>query len=322
MGTSNTHEDFMDWASEIIMFATSSDFTIEKAEEYIADFPSALEDEIDYYMALVSSAGDLTPMVSEISTVLTAIMSGDTSIVTISPPLETLDIYNLPAAITIALNFGAGYTPADSSSIYTGQAVLNITDIAFSSSIAANVALTATNIKRDGQLVLNGGMTLNISALPSGSNIAVSATVNFSNLQSLDFSVNGGAGLNMVAGSDLTVSQPITLTLNQLTTQDEQISGTVTLTPYGTDAYDALLNLTTTQGNVAGTVRLAYADETQITVSTPGSSLMVGEYSVDINDAVMDSTLCSETPISGNIVVSGNAETKTITFSNCTYTVN
>ena len=250
-------------------------------------------------------------------------MSGNSSIVTITPPLENLNINDLPPSIKISANFGAGYTPEGSTSVFTGQLAINVTNISFSETgITASAALTAANVKRDGELVLNGGMTLTINGETSGSNIALSANADFSNLQSLDAQINGGVSVNIPSiTTEGQVSQPIVMTFNQLTTQEYQISGTATLTQTSTTVYDTLLNLNTNQGTIAGTVRLSMDGEKSI-ISTPTGSLQAGEYNLNINNVTMDPAICSEAPASGNIVVTKNSETSTISFNNCTHTVN
>jgi hypothetical protein len=50
--------------------------------------------------------------------------------------------------------------------------------------------------------------------------------------------------------------------------------------------------------------------------------MTAGAYTVDINDVIMDSDTCPDLPVSGNIVISGTGETKTLVFGNCTYTIN
>jgi hypothetical protein len=319
-----------DWATSTSftgdLIVTDDPATLRAAEQTIGTLggtTNSLNDDIEYYMAIVSSVDDLSPMVSEVSVLLEQIMAGDSSVVTINPPLETLDLSNIPSTIAISVNFGSGYTPEGTTSVYTGQAVVNVTNISFSDTgITADVALTATNVKRDGELILNGAMALSLDAGMSGSDIAISASMNFTNLQSLTENVNGGASLSMRVTSDGQISQPITLTINQLTATEFQVSGTVTMTPVGTDSYDALFDLDTDKGPVEGTVRMAGITGDTIVISTPGSPLKAADIYMDINDVTMDSNLCPESPSSGNILFTRGAESSTMTFSsNCTYTL-
>jgi hypothetical protein len=285
---------------------------------------SGLTEDIEKYMEMVSSMGELSPMVDEITTLLNEIMNGNSSVVTITPPLNNLDLNNLPSSITITANFGNGYRPINSTSVYTGSAVIKITNINVSNSgISAYVSMTATNVKRDGQLILNGGMTLGLNIGVSGSSMTVIANVNFSNLQSLDSQINGGVSIsipsmNIQAGT----FSSMTISFNQFTTQDFLLSGgTVKLTPRG-DIYDALFNLNTNYGLFSGTVTINNSNADKPVISTTPGNFKAGQYILDIYNVILDSTICSELPVSGKIVIKGSSETKTIMFNNCTYTVN
>jgi len=287
------------------------------------DPTSTLEADIVAYMAMITSAGELSPMMDEITTLLGEIMNGDPSVVTITPPLQTLDIANLPSAINITANFGTGYTPAESLAVYTGQAVINITNLAFSETgITANAAMAATDVRRDGELVLAGAMTLDINVGMSGSNMSAVIPVTFSNLQSLDYQINGGATLTLpsISGEGQLLA-PATITFNQLTSRDFNLSGTVDLTQTA-NGFDAMLDLDTHEGPVSGLIWLTQNQQEQQIISTP-DTMTAGAYTVDINEVIMDSETCPDLPTGGNIVISGAGETKSLVFnSNCTYTIN
>jgi len=286
---------------------------------------SGLTTDIEKYMAMVTSVGDMSPMLDEIGTLLGEVM-GDSSIVTITPP-PPLDIENPPSTITITANFGSGYSPEGSSSVYTGSAVINITNLNVSDTgISANVTVTATNVKRDGKLILNGGMTLVLNIGISDSNMALTANVSFSNLQSLDYQIHGGLSLSAPSVNSSTETfSPMTITFNQLKTKDFTFSsGTVTLTQNGS-SYDAVFNLNSDLGAITGTARVNTSNPNQTVISTP-TTMTAGRYTLDINNVMMDASdaaTCTKLPISGDIVITGNSETKTITFkSPCTYIIN
>jgi len=296
----------------------------QNAIDIISGKTSDLEQDILTYMNMISSVGDMSPMISEIGTVLGEVMSGDSSVVTITPPLETLDLETLPSTINIAVNFGNGYIPKESTSVFTGQAVINITNLYFSDTgISASAAMTATDIRRDGELILAGGMIFDINVGMSEIGMTVTANVNFSNLQSLDSKVNGNVIVSIPSISDdFQMIEPVTITFNQLTTQEFQVSGTVTMTAIS-EGFNALFDLDTNEGKVTGTVHLDNTNQDQTVISTLTDTIKVGEYAISINDVIMAPETCSEMPVSGNIIVTGASETKSIVFSdNCTYTIN
>jgi hypothetical protein len=299
-----------------------------QAIDVIAANAGSLAGDIEKYIAMFTSAGELSPMMDEIETLLGAVLSGDTSVVTITPSLETINLNNPPANITITANFGNGYTPPDSTAIYTGQLQINITGIAFTQNgISANAALTATNVQRDTEPVLNGSMTFSINMGMTGDNTSVLVNVNFSNITSMGAQANGGIALSIpaISGEGVLV-QPVTLTLTQFSTIDYLANGTVTISQVTANTYDINLNVTTNQGPLSGILRVqtAFDDLDQgdrATISSLGS-LTIEDATVTVNDVYIDSDVCDGLPVSGSIVVTRGSETSTITFGNCTYTIN
>jgi hypothetical protein len=300
-----------------------------QAIDVIAASAGSLAGDVEYYMTMISSAADLSPMMDEIETLLGTIIDGNSSVVTITPPLDSINLNNPPPSITITANFGAGYTPPDSTAVYTGFFQINITGIAFTpNGISATATLTATNVQRDSEPVLNGAMTMAVNVGMAGDNFSVSGNVNFSNLSSIGFQANGGIDLNIPAISgEGQLLQPATLTFNGFSTMDYQMTGPVTMSQVNADTYDINLNVTTNKGPVSGILRVqtAFDDPDQpdrATITTPSGPLTIEDATVAVNNVYIDSDLCDELPVSGNIVVTKGAETSTITFSSCAYTIN
>jgi hypothetical protein len=170
-------------------------------------------------------------------------------------------------------------------------------------------------------------MTLSVNAGMSGNNTSVTANVNFSNISSMGIQTNGGITLNIPAISgEGQLLQPVTLTLNQFSTQDYLLNGTVNVAQISAETYDITFNVTTSQGPVTGVLRAQMnpVNMDQTILSTPSGGLTVGTASLVFNQVVMDSYLCADEglPASGNIVVTRGQETATISFNNCGYTVN
>jgi hypothetical protein len=97
--------------------------------------------------------------------VLTSLLEDETleNLVTIDPPLETLDLDNLPESITLSLDFGAGYTTEDGN-LFTGSGAIAITDIQFSeTAIGADFSATFNNIAVNGSTYLTGTVQGGIS---------------------------------------------------------------------------------------------------------------------------------------------------------------
>jgi len=308
---------------------TSEPASVETAEQVINVFTGNsvdLVDDIEYYMAMITSAGDLSPMIDEIEALFTAILYEEAeSVVTIIPPLDSIDLYNPPSSINITANFGNGYTPQGSSAVYTGLTAVDITGISFTQTdISANATMAATDVRRDGEPVLNGLMTMGINA-GLGETLSFTANINLSNLTILGTQINGSIAMNIpeISGEGQLL-QPVTITLNQISILEYLLNGTVTITQISPEIFDASFNIISNQGPVTGVLRVGMnpADFGQVTLSTLSTPMIIGEASVTINQVVADQTLCEDLPVSGDVVITKNAETATISFNNCGYTVN
>lgn len=284
-----------------------------------------LADDIQYYMTLITSASDLASVPDEMGALLETILAGDTSVVTITPPLANLDLNNLPPNISIRADFGTGFTPEESTAVYTGLAAIDITGISFSTTgITAALTLSATDVRRDGTPVLSGLMTMGIDAGISGENNSVSATVNFSNLTTADAVINGGIAMNIPAISrEGQLLQPVTITLNQLTAMDYQLDGTAAMTLVSSEILDIDFNVTTNQGPLTGLLRVEMNPDAfgESTLSTPSGPMTIDDASVIFNQVVTDPSLCEDLPAAGDIEITRGTETATITFSGCAYTI-
>ncbi len=322
------------WNDNGYVWSDGGSFTVSTGSDPGGDpgGDSELDQEIEFFMDIVTSVGDLSPMVEEISTILTEVLNGDSSVVSITPAGvldDLLGFLSAPQPVTISANFGSGYTPPGGTGTLTGSMVIHATNIGLSATgITADIDITATNVKRDGVLVLDGGLDMSVVLRPGANEvISLTGSADFSNLRSLDFQVNGGITISapsVVAGDDgqMVLNQPVTITFQNLTTIDYQVSGTATLTQ-NNSAYDMVLNLTTNQGNVTGKVRLDMSNPDRMLITTPSGPLQIEEYTVSFNNVAFEPEgNCPDTPTSGNIVITGNSETKTITFSPCDYAVN
>jgi hypothetical protein len=302
-----------------------------QAIDVIAANAGSLAGDIENYIAMFTSAGELSPMMDEIFVLLHTFRNGDTSVVTITPPYDP-DNPIPPSNMTITADFGNGYTPEGSTSVkYTGTIVINITGISFTGThLNANADLTGSDVKRNGELILNGSMTFVISLGMDGGNTTVDA--NFYDLASMNNLLKGNILLNIPAINDIgQLPGPATLTLNAFSTNDYQMDGIVTISQFNADAYDIALNVTTNQGKanqeqVSGTLRVqtAFDDLDQgdrATISSLGS-LTIEDATVTVNDVRIDSDLCDGLPVSGSIDVTRGNESSTISFINCTYTIN
>ena len=238
--------------------------------------------------------------------------------VDVNPPLT--DLSALPSAITITANYGNGCLATDGSTM-SGQTVLAITNIAMTeTSISLDFALTATNMTRNGVLVLNGSVSGSIALnIGGGGSVITQATVsvNFNNFQVADSVMSGGitvSAANIDLGGTLDVGN-VTITFNNLTAAGYTVtSGTATMTNTGSNTFQLVANLDTSEGVVNMTLTVLTPSETRIIVSTPTPGTISG-YTVTLNNVIADTTVCDGYPSGGSVTASQGGDTATVTFT-------
>lgn len=281
--------------------------------------PSALK-VIDKALAFFKYQSDLTSGMTALTDILGQILSEDAAVtcpvVTITPPLDSLDLEHLPPAITLKADYGTGCKASDGSTM-SGSVTLAITGLTMTeTALNLNFALTPTNLKRNGTVVLSGSVTGNIAF----SNSAATINVQFNNFGVAGSNVTGA--LKIVA-TDLDISEidagGITITVTNLTAAGYTVySGTLVLTGDTEDmTIDA--NLNTSQGIVDIVVRARQASDTRIIVSTVGQNGTIGGYTVVMSNVALDTTVCNGYPSSGTVTITqgGSTFTKTFTAATC-----
>ena len=274
---------------------------------------------IDRVLDLFKYQSTVDSGMQALSTVLSQILSGGGGTcpdVKVVPPLEGLE--NPPPAITITANFGTtGCTiPADGSTV-SGQVVLAITNLtAVEPNIALDYSLTATNLTRDGELLLNGAVSGHIGITISGSTISqLDVSVNFANLQVAGRTITGSMAITGTNFSLSGLTGNITVSFNNLTAAGYTVtSGTVTFSSPGGLTAQLAANLNTSQGPVIITVEADRPTDTRTVFRTPTPGTIAG-YTVTLNNVVVDTEVCDGYPSGGSVTASQGGETATETFT-------
>jgi hypothetical protein len=277
---------------------------------------------IDQVLGLLQYQSSVTSGTTALTDILNQILGtssgGTCPQVTIVPPLDNLT--TLPSAITLTASFGNGCKPSGSTDTLSGQVVLAITNLNVSndlSNISLNYALTATNLKRNGdEVILNGAVSGNIAFAGS----QLTASVNFNNFQAAGSAFSGGMS---IAATNLSLGDTInfgttTITFNNLTVAGYTVtSGTLTLTSPSSGTTQMVATLNTNEGAVNLTLRVQTVQtptgstRTIISTTTPGT---IGGYTVTVNNVTIDSA-CANNPLAGSVTVSQGGSTVTRTFS-------
>jgi hypothetical protein len=240
--------------------------------------------------------------------------------VTVNPPLTNLE--TLPPAITITASYGNGCTASDGATV-SGQVVLAITNLSgdLATNISLDYALTATNLTRNGVLLLNGSVSGHIAINISASVITqATVTVHFDNFQVANSTISGNV---TIAASNLVLSGPsalgnVTITFDNLTASGYTVnSGTVTVTITGsgtTQVVQVAANLSTSQGAVNITLTVQSPSDTRTIVNTPTPGTIAG-YTVTLTNVTMDTSVCTKHPIGGSVTISQGGSSVTEVFT-------
>ena len=201
----------------------------------------------------------------------------------------------------------------------SGQIVLAITNLASTdTSLSLDLALTATNLRRDGELVLSGSVSGHLAlglSIPDmdGDQTLTSGniTLHFDNFQVAGNTISGNMTITpIITSGDL---EGVAITFDNLTAMGYSVySGTMTLT--GGDTTELDVNIDTSQGPVDITLYVTSPGETDIIINTVTPGTIAG-YTVTYDDVVMDTEVCNGYPSSGQVTVSqgGSSVTKTFT---------
>ena len=226
---------------------------------------------------------------------------GTCPVVTVTPPLEGLS--DLPPAITMTVNYGSGCT-ADDGSTMSGQAVLAITNLiqtgtTGSGSINLDYALTATNLRQNGELLLKGSVSGHV-ALNIGTVITAAVNFHFNNFQASDSTISGNLTMNATLSSlsSETATINVSISFDNLTASGYTVSsGTLQVTGSGSSGtIDA--NLVTSQGVVDLTLTFQSPNDTTTVISTASPGTIAG-YTVTLTNVTLNTSVCARFPAAG-----------------------
>jgi hypothetical protein len=287
--------------------------------------------------------------VTEGADVITSLLEDENlpqGLITMTP--DSIDLENPPQTITIALDFGAGYTTTDGN-LFTGSGLITISNIVFSQTdIGAAFSAVFNNIAVNGQTYLTGAVSgsLSISQNAQGA-MVLSGSIGFQGFEwngeafsgsitlsstPLVLNLNNPSGTvtvtfnsfvfgeNSLSGSvslvlDNLASQALRIVFSNFTVNDFTItSGTIDVVLADEDQWTIDLNLNTSLGTMDIAVNVTIG-ETSVTLDTETAGTL-GHYTVSINDVTIP--LDWETvPASGTMTFTNTSTgvTATLTFN-------
>jgi hypothetical protein len=285
----------------------------------IIESSQSVEEKVSSLMGTLTTSGDvLTPLTNELNAIIGAISDPTSTVpLTITPPVDQINLENPPATISVRLNYGNGYTATDGATM-TGSLAINITGLTMSSTgISLNIAVSADQIKRNGVLVLDCDLNLSASLVPAANNqLAADLTLNIISMDTPAGSVSGQIVVDVPA-VDISAGtfQPITISFDDFVTERLNItSGALVISSPSADNFQLAANLTTNEGTISGTLLLDMTDASQSVLNSTGD-FQLEDYTLDVNALVFKPDVCSSYPVSGNVIIEYGAETHTMTFT-------
>jgi hypothetical protein len=237
--------------------------------------------------------------------------------VTVNPPLT--DLSALPSTITITASYGNGCTATDGSTM-SGQVILVIANLAMTeTSFSLDYTLTATNLTRNGVLMLNGSVSGNIALKLNGSVITqATVSVHFDNFQVAESSISGNLTMTAtnldLSGGTVNITD-MTISFDNLTAAGYTVnSGTLQVTSAGSNTIQMVANLNTDQGAVNITLIIQTPSDTRTIIRTPTPGT-IADYMVTLTNVTMDKNVCGGYPSNGSITVSKGGSSTTVVFT-------
>jgi len=245
--------------------------------------------------------------------ILNSTSGGTCPQVSVNPPLT--DITELPPAITINASYGNGCKATDGSTM-SGQTALVVTNIDMTeTSLTLDFALTATNLTRNGVLMLNGSVAGHIDLTINESVITqANVSVQFNNFRVADGSISGNLTMTAtnldLSGETVNITN-MTISFNNLTAAGYTVyNGTLQMT--GTT--QMIANLNTSQGVVNLTLAIQSPSGTRTIFNTPTPGT-IGNYTVTLTNVTLDTAVCNGYPSDGSITASQGGSSVTVAFT-------
>jgi hypothetical protein len=274
---------------------------------------------LDTILGLLAQT-DLSKATGQLSLILSSVLTGSGTCpqVTVTPPLE--DLESLPQNINIFVNYGTGCWSEAAQATMSGSATLDVTDLVLGETVVtADYTLAFNTLAQDGVVFANGSVngSLDIKAADSVLTQA-SATMNFVDLTVQQYHISGQ--INLVAsGVDLNGGSlgQVTATFKVLALGGFKIvDGTLIIASLSDNQTQIDANMTTSEGpvDITALVAVSGASDEIVTVNTASPGI-IGDYTVELGNIVMNSDVCPSYPIAGTITLQKGEVITRITFT-------
>jgi hypothetical protein len=231
-----------------------------------------------------------------------------------------LDLENPPSEITLTVSYGTGCTSASGAQM-SGEMVLQITNLhETTDSTVLNYLLTANNLTADGQLLLNGSVSGQVTLSGESDSTDLVCSAHFNNLQAGGSTISGDLSVTVhdldLTNNESTNYDDIIVTFNNLTVEGYTVnSGTLVITSPSATQTRIAADLMTSEGAADITMIIDQPTDTRTIIYTEAEGTIAG-YTVCIENLTLDTAVCEDYPIAGTIELAKGGVISTVTFTN------
>ncbi len=280
-----------------------------------------VQDALDALLPLVHYQSLLGPAKEEIHNILNLFVSGGggTCPAVTTIPAD-LDLENPPSEITLTVSYGTGCTSASGAQM-SGEMVLQITNLhETTDSTVLNYLLTANNLTADGQLLLNGSVSGQVTLSGESDSTDLVCSAHFNNLQAGGSTISGDLSVTVhdldLTNEESTDYDDIIVTFNNLTVEGYTVnSGTLVITSPSATQTRIAADLMTSEGAADITMIIDQPTGTRTTIYIEAEGTLAG-YTVCIENLTLDTAVCEDYPIAGTIELAKGGVISTVTFTN------
>lgn len=255
-----------------------------------------------------------------------------------------VNLFALPPELTASADFGAGCEPEEGYGMISGRLDLEIRDLVLDmetgESVGLDLDLVATDLRRDGEPVLDGALSLGFSIdstttenqtetyWVTTTDAALAANMAATGLSVMGDAVTGAASLDgtvrSVVYEDLVTSEEtedlrmdVTMTMEDLSGFGMSLSSGTLRVEVDTEAGTASVEATGHGSEGAIDLELVArlsADQTRITLNTAEPAQLMG-YTLEVDEVIYDGEICPDSPISGTIRIGFDDLTYQMSFT-------
>ena len=233
---------------------------------------------------------------------------------------EQLNLSELDKGIQWDFNMQNGFTASDGS-VLRGSGRVSLSNIIFNkTNFGSDFSGTFNNVTRNGVLLADGVVDGNLLITGSDTDNRLSGVIDFHDLQTSSGHIRGKidiSGKNIeldIFSFSVTDYDSVTLSTSDFILGDYTInSGTITLSSLSAGSTGVDMDLSTSKGPVKMNLVITKKNDNRYIINSNGSGTL-GDYSVSVENLVLDGSVCTKNPVGGQMRFSGDGVNSVVTF--------